>query len=286
MSSFPEGGVTPPETDDLVKLDIPAAEENEECSYLENSLLLIHRTYYDFTFALGHMEYGFNPDYAEHFIADIGNMLQLFFKYGRINEINFRLLATYYVSSNSELTTTNLEYTGTYLNPKTENELSQMKQKVNDFALAMLTLWGEHNRNPPFLFENIIHPRVYLKHIRHSKAVRKHGMSFFWPSLEDNSEVNKALKGTTGVIVLITDLQVLDYYTHVIFLSHELIHLFGVDHDEAVGCGNHSGAMHEYTEMNWVKFSLCSSKNIKFGAYFQNETVSDVTNFYFENDEA
>ncbi|KAJ1496578.1 hypothetical protein HMI55_005973, partial [Coelomomyces lativittatus] len=82
MGSFPEGGVTPPETDDLVKLDIPASEENEECSYLANSPLLIHRTYYDFTFALGHMEYGFNPDYAEHFIADIGNMLQLFFKYG------------------------------------------------------------------------------------------------------------------------------------------------------------------------------------------------------------
>ncbi|KAJ1512064.1 hypothetical protein HMI55_006366 [Coelomomyces lativittatus] len=105
-------------------------------------------------------------------------------------------------------------------------------------------------------------------------------------STEDDVPVNQTLQGATSAVALITDLQLLDYYSHVNILGHELMHVFGVKHDEEIGCRNHPGAMGTYTDTRWVKFSFCSTKNTLWSAYFQNETVSDVTNFYFENDEA
>ncbi|KAJ1498294.1 hypothetical protein HMI56_005067 [Coelomomyces lativittatus] len=153
----------------FLNVDIPVPDENKTCSSFKNVILLFDRTFYDITFALGHMGYGFNPDYAEHYIADTGNMLPSFFKYGNFKNFNFRLLATYYVSSMNILTTTNLKYRVVYFNPTNDKNIWDVGFETSrNFANTILQLWEFQSRNPPFSFESIVHPRIYMKHIFHS----------------------------------------------------------------------------------------------------------------------
>ncbi|KAJ1506771.1 hypothetical protein HMI55_001040 [Coelomomyces lativittatus] len=265
----------------LLNVDIPAPDKNQACSIWENAKLSFDRKYYDITFALGYMEYGFNPDYAEHYIADTGNMLQLFFKYGNLKNFNFRLLATYYVSSTNILTTTNLNYAEVYFNPTKDEKITNVAFKKSfNFADKIFKLWASQNRHPPFLFENIVHPRVYMKHTFHSSLqLTINGMA-------DIPTSSMKLIHENSAIVLVPHIRVLDYYWNVINIAHEVMHVFGLHHDENdLSCNSSAGLMSKISYSQWRKFSSCSLLNLRWDKFFQNEILPEFSNFFFEGDQ-
>ncbi|KAJ1497869.1 hypothetical protein HMI54_013228 [Coelomomyces lativittatus] len=68
--------------------------------------------------------------------------------------------------------------------------------------------------------------------------------------------------------------------------GHELMHTFGVDHDEKnVHCKGTSGAMRKQSDRDWKKFRPCNVVSMKWAKYYTKSTIDEKSHFYYEGDE-
>ncbi|KAJ1510711.1 hypothetical protein HMI54_001381 [Coelomomyces lativittatus] len=292
FGEFPEKKVFGDEdVEKLTYVDIPDSVENQECSRWEHSKHGFQRNYYDLTLALGHMGEKWNSIYAEHYIADIGNMLQMFFKYVAIKEINFRLFATYYVSPKSKLMTTTYNYTEADLviekNPTLKVGIA-MFEKSKDFSLAILKLWKSEYKNFPSSLQNKLHPKIFIKPIFYPSpkwVISSNSGYSTEPLVTSSSPVNQLMDFTSAVLLMYQD-RVIDDYLNVMRLGHEIVHLFGVKHDEEYSkCVNNRGMMMYGTNIpkfEWNKVTSCTLDNVLWDKYFDHVSLPEPSYFNFE----
>ncbi|KAJ1497522.1 hypothetical protein HMI56_005576 [Coelomomyces lativittatus] len=288
-SSFPENILQfYNTTKHLLTITIPAPVKHQECSFLKNALLPFQRTYFDLTLALGYMNYGLKDEYIEHYIADIGNMLQLFYKYGNVMDTNFQLYAAFYVSSTHPLTSITLDYEKTFLGSHLNEANLNQSLKVVDMHLGnVLDLWEKENKKPPFFFKTSVHPQVYLK--PESRQIYERGIEGI---ARNGFALNK--RQSEGVerhapyssVVSISNFQLFDFYHLAFHLGHELMHNFGVVHDEEnVICQTTPGAMTDKGKWEWKKFTFCNAESMQWAKYYTKSTIDELSHFYYEGDE-
>ncbi|KAJ1498998.1 hypothetical protein HMI54_012187, partial [Coelomomyces lativittatus] len=127
------------------KPKLKSTPETNEINYAnifvtEKKGLTKHR-YYDLTLVLSKTEPALNSIYAEHYIADIGNMLQLFYKFANFFGFNFRLLEIRYLHENDILSSTSVNF------------------KSIDNLFSFSNMWNNESMNLNNSMEYQMHPK-------------------------------------------------------------------------------------------------------------------------------
>ncbi|KAJ1501879.1 hypothetical protein HMI54_007993 [Coelomomyces lativittatus] len=262
--------------DSLVVLDIPASVENRECFNWEHTKKPYDYKYFDLTLALGRMEHGFNHEYAEHYIADIGNMLQLYFKYSHFKKFQFQLFVTSYAPVKSKLATFSFKNNMQMSDNTTKNTFFE---RFFQYGQSLLSLWESECRKL-FRYFNKIHPKFLIKPVTKSAFL---GMSRRTSAFEEDKKQILMEYYTTGLI-FVSDSKLLDDYDNALTIAHEIGHLFGLPHDEDNPyCTTTTDGLMEGEEFyGWRKPLDCNTKSILLDSYFTNKTITEYSNFYFE----
>ncbi|KAJ1497484.1 hypothetical protein HMI55_005465 [Coelomomyces lativittatus] len=249
---------------------------SHDCFVWDNAKLPFSIRYYDLTLALSHMDFGLKPEYAEQYIADIGNMLQMYFKYADLNSINFRLFATAYLSPGNKLSMVNFNYAKNYLEAG-KNEVIVDDENLK-FAEKFTDVWASEYPRFSFSVPNKPHPKVLLKPIVYSSVY-----GYAKAKLLELKSIDFPLNNFSTGVIFIQKHQVLDIYEHVLTMGHELGHLFGISHDHVYAdCGNDLSAMTVGKVLGWAKFTPCNRKNIQWDKEFEHTTKNELSNFNFE----
>ncbi|KAJ1496797.1 hypothetical protein HMI54_014146, partial [Coelomomyces lativittatus] len=164
----------------------------------------------------------------------------------------------FYVSPNNPLTSRTFDYEkAQWVSSSNDNNLNQYLYKVRKYLVDVLDLWEMENKKPPFFFERSLHPQVYMKpefrpmYNRSIEGWARTGMSNTprHSKVPISDEMNNVPYSS---IMSISNFQLFDFHHLAFLLGHELMHSFGVDHDEEnVHCKGTLGAMRQNGYWDW-----------------------------------
>ncbi|KAJ1499197.1 hypothetical protein HMI56_004529 [Coelomomyces lativittatus] len=194
------------------------------------------KRFYDIAFTLGRMVEITNPRHAEHYIADVVNMLQWYYKKFYFNGFSVRLSGAHYLLQHKTL----IDFQG----------LPQ-KDKVQYYH----GVWRNHALySMPFQ----TYDQKFLL------ARRPSGTGIFSHGIADLS-LNYCHRNYMRGITFIRDESVTNPYELVTTLVHEIGHATGISHEDERGC-KYEGYVMESSRPNfrsWYGFSACTLKKLR-----------------------